>query len=341
VPRGNFRGNVAGWSRGYLAFAIDNDEDDAKPATIDTSYSPDGLHWSDGPTLAAADAWIYGVSVLEGPAGLLAAGWSGGCGSPPFVESIWLSRDGIHWGEDLGSAFKGLTVLQISAGSAGYFALGYTGAEGASQPAAWTSRDASHWTKSTLTSSVFVNSVVMDGTAFANGYVLVGASWPTPHPLCAHPLSAAVWWSPNGTTWTRAVLPGVGSGGSVRMAVRRITDRELLVIEGTGSGSLAWTSVDGITWTALDAQSADQLARSSVVTDGLRGLALEVNRQDGSVSEIWAVGSTGVRAVAQAGSVPNAVWINDLDLCDCGLGPSGLLVQSVVDGQTWLGIPTA
>ena len=75
---------VFGWSRGYVGFSIQPTNDTGYPnPTVVSYYSADGTHWKEGQTLdtafaAGTQGQLWDIrSVIEGPAGLLAVGWSG------------------------------------------------------------------------------------------------------------------------------------------------------------------------------------------------------------------------------------------------------------------------
>jgi hypothetical protein len=86
---------VAGWSRGFVGFALHTTSStwSAGNTTTTTSYSSDGVHWHAGVVLqqhpSMADLDTRGV--FEGPAGLLAVEESGACGDT-WVEGLLTSR---------------------------------------------------------------------------------------------------------------------------------------------------------------------------------------------------------------------------------------------------------
>ena len=321
--------DIAGWSGGYLAFTGPIDVQGR--TSIRTAYSVDGIKWAAGEDIPTTADWTS-TSVVEGPAGLLAVGWAGACGSPETLQAMWPSADGIHWGANLGSVFTGATVLSLSGGSVGYIATGYVGDIGHSSPVVWISKDAKNWTKSNLTGSAFTNSSVSGAAAFAGGYVLVGASWPSHLPDCPSPEATSVWWSADGRLWTKPQLPGGFKAADVSSAVYRLSDREVLVQATDGQKSASWISTDGKTWTAVD------LPVDSWGGRGDRGLILMYRNEvaaDGTestyVSASYSVRAGGVAKLASAGDPPENVWGE-------AMGPAGLLVIGL-EFQSWLGTP--
>lgn len=321
--------DFAGWSGGYLAIAPVPVSGSDELRTITTSHSLDGINWSPGQELKPAVGWSR-MSVVEGPAGLLAVAWQGFCGGPLMLTAMWLSTDGIHWSENLGSAFAGATVLAISAGSIGYIATGYVGSESHSSPVAWTSKDARKWTRSNLSGSAFENSTVSGAVAFAGGFLLVGATWPSPLGDCPSPQSASVWWSRDGGSWKKIQLPGSSSDEHLSVWADRIGDREVVVQALAGTKTQSWMSTDGTTWSPID------LPQGAIVSDGNRALVVakywDESAQRFRISGVFSIDGGVVRPLAQSPDGPVNAW-------RMAMGPAGLLVVGL-HWQSWLGVPT-
>jgi hypothetical protein len=315
-----------------------------------TSYhSTDGVHWSKGRALDTAAAGTQSDfqeirSVIEGPAGLLAVGWSGACGSE-YLDALWTSTDGISWQPvNVQTALAGSTALiaRVSGGSAGYTAVTYYGS------AVWTSANGRVWKPVALTATAFANSKVNDATAFSGGYVLAGTSGardcaafvgPTPTPPVR---SATVWWSADSTTWTRIPLPGADlTSDGHDPWICRISDHALLVFEGDASGK-AWISTDGRNWTPVSAPAA--VTESNVFTDGVHGLVISPPGDSSGTNNLsvqaFSDGGT-LRQVNQTGSVPTGqyhAWGMGELYGMAALGPTGIVVT---DGTNlWIGLPS-
>ncbi|MBA2380918.1 MAG: hypothetical protein H0V73_02300 [Chloroflexi bacterium] len=92
-----------GWSKGFVAFSADGGPSSGtgRAVTLSATASRDGAHWT--PTrpidLTGFADQVTVVSVVEGPAGLLAVGHNpmDTCGGPPAVAALWRSADGIAW----------------------------------------------------------------------------------------------------------------------------------------------------------------------------------------------------------------------------------------------------
>jgi hypothetical protein len=312
--------DVLGWSHGFVGFSVQitfkgDDrgfyQGGPSTATIATTHSSDGVHWSDG-TVITQQISVDNLDVIglyEGPSGLLAVGESGACGSG-WVEALWTSPDGASWQKvDTKKAFGNATIGQVSGGSSGFIAI-------VSPDQVWTSRDGQSWSPVNQHAPVFANSQIDSGTAFSGGFVLAGSTVQAAGPGCggsvvdpsatptpAPPtISPAVWWSADGGTWTRADLPGGVSAYAVGMRVCRANDHTLVATEGYSNGgqggSGLWTSKDGRTWKSLVWPSSLDL--SEVLTDGLHGVVVT----DPTVL-------AGGRDVRDSGATPTISMVTD------------------------------
>jgi hypothetical protein len=349
---------VFGWSGGYIGFAVyPNLPTNPSPSpnymlapnnTIVSSYSSDGVHWHKGQTLDTSADQISGLesihAVIEGPAGLLAVGWSGGCASV-YVDGLWTSTDGVSWQPvSTRKWFEGLSspILHVSGGPAGYVAVGYRGA------GAWTSADGRVWQPVALDAAPFVDSKVDDGTAFSGGYVLAGTvgtldcgaftgSPPTP-PV----RSASVWWSVDSVSWTHVPLPGATPATAHQLTwICRLSEDALLVVNDIIGGSRsAWTSIDGRNWTSATIPA--DVEESQVLTDGHRGLVVQLGHGSATISAFG--GDFQLSPLPQSGEVPDvSAAVLKIGFGDqtgfVAFGPTGLMVT---DGnQSWIGIPSA
>ena len=115
-------------------------------------------------------------------------------------------------------------------------------------PEAWTSSDGISWTRSTDPDDVFgYDQDVFDITATDSGFVIVGARYP---------VGAAVWLSPDGTSWARA--PNVEQPDDTASISTVTTGGPGLVAIGAASGEVVvWTSTDGFAWSIVSSDEAN------------------------------------------------------------------------------------
>jgi len=340
--------SVFGWSHGYVGFRAMANMNSTKfmPATLFSTSSTDGLHWTAVRPLDTEGAPYLGqrTQVVEGPAGLLAVSWNavGVCGGPATVGAFWTSPDGITWSRvALPTDFSSASVYTVDAGSTGYIATG-TLKDGVTQ-AVWLSRDGRSWRQVPLPKPTS-GAVVVDGaTDFAGGYVLSGAE--RIDLGCGESaFTPSLWWSADGGSWTRSKLSGAQPTGSASVTVNRISDHSLLAIATEWnqttqlSSQLVWFTTDGRTWNL--AQSPSNLLTSSVLTNGQRGLVLAASG-DGGLPTIATVGDDlAVTTLAQSGDSPIASSSSVLWMA-AAFGPTGIVVLSADGLSLWLGVPTA
>jgi hypothetical protein len=337
-----------GWSKGYLGFRPDPVAEGARTQKVEIDASTDGLNWSIVQTLTITSSSDLSLpisigSLVEGPAGLIALGeWAGQRADFPAkrpVTVILRSADARHWTYTSATAvFGSAMVSTVDARSAGYIATGLS--SDGKQALVWVSSDGSAWRKSQLPGPAGM--MPGDATAFAGGYVLLGAVVGGDGPGPAT-LTPSLWWSGDGLGWNHASVPGMRSGGtligSTETAVGRINDYAILATEYTyndatqTSTQTSWVSTDGKTWCPDDAASA--VWPSQVVSDRDRGLLFRP-AANGSISMgIWAFEDDfSLVELAQTGSVPPA------DVVWAALGPAGLVAADYSGTVLYLGVPT-
>jgi len=361
---------VFGWSRGYVGFAINPNNQ-----TLVSSYSTDGVHWHAGQTLDPAAADSSGLmmirTVVESPAGLLAVGWTGGCGEE-YVDSLWTSPDGISWQpEDMGPVFGHypIEVTRISGGAAGYVAVGYdlslaVNSVPAHNSLVWTSKDGRNWQRVALEASPFKNSAINDGVSISGGFVLAGTSGlgncgysvepgettsaaPAPAPV----LTPTVWWSADGSTWTRKSLPGAVATDDGDTWACSVSDQAMLVVFGVGDSSHAWGSKDGRNW--IRVKLPPNIAETDIITTGQHNLVVKpATAPDATVYYDVTSGplllrtiddSFAVSSVIQTGDVPNLVYYQGGNYTYglVAIGPTGVVVTNADGSQLWFGTPSA
>ena len=358
---GSTQFQVFGWSRGYIGFSIQpssSTNDTPVDPTVVSYSSPDGVHWKKGQKLDTAGAGTQGMlmeirSVIEGPAGLLAVGWTGACGSE-YLDGLWTSSDGTAWQPvDTQKAFgqNAILIPRISGGSAGYVAVAYKGA------AVWTSADGRVWQPVALNAPGFKDSKINDATAFSGGYVLAG-TYGTPD--CAvtigpaptlPPVTAAVWWSADAANWARVSLPGaVSSSDTQSISVFRLSDHALLVVHDSWTNSATpvervagWTSTDGRAWTSVTLPAG--ISGAEILSDGQRALVVLPVGDGQTVSHVSLQtfdDNYALVTLRQSGNQPSISFMGSPMSDSHGLvavGPAGVVVT---DGhQLWTGTPSA
>jgi hypothetical protein len=186
-------------------------------------------------------------SVASGPNGLVAVGWdeSDSANSVPMA-AVWTSLDGVTWtrqsgvGQALASP-DGTGMLSVTAGGPGYVAAGSVDVYSESSDAAvWTSPDGVTWTRVPDDGSVFggpLSQVIFSVRAVPGGVVAVGAD--------GNETAAAVWTSPDGTTWTRVPNnDGVFGDSGKPLEVDPWVQAEDVVAADSGLIVVGWDSVD-------------------------------------------------------------------------------------------------
>lgn len=339
--------SVFGWSRGYVGFraVIDMSSDVAGAVVVSTS-STDGLHWTAGRSLDITGLANFGRvgQMVEGPGGLLAVGRPQpmACGGPSTVDGLWTSTDGVAWTRVMLSGDLASAVLYtVDAGSTGYIA---TGALTGGAPALWISQDGRSWHRLNLSTSTFGGAVVDGATDFAAGFVISGAVRGDGTCGGYQTLTPSLWWSKDGTSWTRARLAGIAPASDAWVTVARINDHCLMAVANEWNASSQvtnqrmWVTSDGQTWTVVSAPSP--LLGWGVMSSWQRGIVVASPADNQGPSTIVTVGDDlAVTPVAQTGAVPTASddpsgWI-------WALGPNGMVSLSYDGVELRVGAATA
>lgn len=328
---------VFSWSRGYVAFA----ETDT---AIAVWSSADGLNWTKRHNLNMAGLdHIKIEDLVEGPAGILAVGYTsqqGTCAPPDLtIHALWLSADGISWSPVWGIDGSPTT---IAASSRGYIATG-----GDVEPKVWISSNGRTWTPSALPFAIYRSASVDGPTAFAGGFLIYGEVIEPGGCGGDFLETSTVWFSADGTGWTRELLPGATAGPDVSTSVELINDSTMLADEistddqSNTSTETLWTSVDGQTWTPLSAPALKG-QNWGLLSNGQRAMVM-ISGSDSSDSSApqeppkWMVLDDNLKLspLAEKGTIPVPA---DFDL-DYVFGPTGIVAT---DGsQIWIGVPTA
>ena len=332
----SFQNDFFSWSHGYLAFHENLQSGSAVPWT-----SSDGRVWQQGPPLdmtgLAHGAWVE--EVVEGPAGLLALGRVPGCADdgtgclPAPATALWISADGLLWSKiDLQKAFGGNAIGNVSAGPTGYIAVSASSDSGTARPAIWLSADGRVWRAVTLSSATFKDAYLSEALVIKDGYLVAGRTgslegwgggdFPSTTP--------SMWWSADGSAWSRAILPNVAEAPEAEAAIATVGAGKLVVHVGRWDCSCppegdtqAWTSSDGRAWKAATAAFPSPAV---VLSDGRQ--ALQLVPADGVLTV--AISSDGFRwaQIVVSGSGP-------ADDDGEAYGPAGLMVEGS-DGSLWL-----
>jgi hypothetical protein len=333
---------VYGWSGGYVAFGSDGGQgtDPARPATLVSTSSSDGIHWS-APSAIDVSGFPDQIDigqVVEGPAGLLAVGRfpADTCGGPPVIAGLWHSTDGTTWrAVALPRNMVRGHVETLDGGSAGYIA---TGKQSDQKTAGiWLSQNATTWRGLALPKPPSGTLMVNGATSFAGGLVVAGAvigEEGCGGPASIHP---ALWWSADGSSWTRESLPDASTAAGASLSVRRLNDNEIVAVSQAGDTPDAWVSMDGKTWSKAPAPTIEALF--GALTDSRRSIAVVAPDDQGPLTfktigdqlDVAALPQTGDGPVQTADSIPTMEAV----------GPTGVLVISVDGSHLWLGVPSA
>ncbi len=295
--------------------AVGSDRDGAAVWT-----SPDGLTWTRVPHDLGGGG-IHDVTV--GGPGLVAVGGHELYADRPMGAIravVWTSPDGLNWtrvphDDDIFGGVEGdeVDMTGVTAGGPGLVAVG---------SAVWTSPDGLDWSRVPVDESVF-GGVVPGGrdegmtsvVAADSGIVAVGSSG-------GH---AAVWTSPDGLAWSRAPhddavfalesMEHVTTGGSRYVAVGGSA--------GLAPTAGAWTSRDGLTWTAYDDTAFENGYLYGATTVGSRIVAVGTSRRCAPLTHapVWLAGPVDDIGVSPA---------DDPDAADTTAPPEAVLEDEAV-----------
>jgi hypothetical protein len=334
--------NLYGWSGGYVAFESDGDRssDSPRPASLASTSSTDGLHWS-----APRPVDISGfpdrvdiAQVVQGPAGLVAVGrfTPDTCGGPPVIAGLWHSTDGTTWqAVALPKDMVRGHVETLDGGSAGYIATG----KQADQKTAgiWVSQNATTWRAAALPKPATGTLVVNGATSFAGGLVVAGAVLGPEGCGGASSIHPAVWWSANGSSWTREALPGASATDDASLSIHRLNDETVIAALQAGDTPDAWISTDGRTWRAAATPTFTSVY--GTITDSRRSLVVEAPVENPGQLVLKTIGEElDVAMLSQTGDGP--ILTAESVLMVEAVGPTGIVVVSVDGSHLWLGVPS-
>lgn len=331
-------------------------------------YDADVADYLDEDPQAKWECSFVVVQFKEGPTTLVLRGQvlcMGGCGGPWYTqEKMWISADGLSWSAvDMPLIFGAGGVGRMSAGSSGLIALGYE----SGQHTVWTSTDAQSWHKGALPPEVLLpSSTIGDPVSFAGGYVLPGVLLVSKGPDywepeegdyqwdgyayrgfqyyggCASGMGdltsryrGALWWSADGTEWTRINLSSLRTAADTSLELFRMNDHTIVAWQSVYTGysqfDISWVSTDGKSWTQFHGWPVNS---SSTITHFSRGIVYDWQRADGALTFRGFDDKLNLIVLKQSGETP---WI---DYWQMALGPNGILVTD--DGSHfWMGVPIA
>ena len=191
------------------------------------------------------------------------------------VPSVAVSTDGRGWDVRKLKAPNGGALADIAVTAQGLVAVGSTmDADGAPQPAAWTSRDGSAWTPAAAGQFGDVPASLREVATVGSALVTVGYE-PSPSDDSPGPMRA--WWSTDGLRWEPSTAPAdwdavlngdlsPGPAGAVLVGTPR-----------DGNTPRAWVSADGRRWKSqvLPTQpDTDSSFAADIASDGARYVAV-------------------------------------------------------------------
>lgn len=352
---------LEGWHGGYVEFMWHPTSLTVTPWTsADAVHWSEG-HTIDAATLWGSEMQAEKAAEQEyvGPCTFRVTGWADagaallmrgrlecamGCGSYwQSTELLFASQDGAIWTpRDEKKLFGAAGLGTVSGGSSGFAALGVAGRG----QVVWTSKDGLNWNQHAVPAGLAgKGSRIGDPASINGGLVLPGAQMTSGDASSAVPLDytpgpsvvscaegsgsntkyvPAIYWSPDGSSWTSESLPGAVAGSNVYVNVARIDDRAVVATEDyqdANGGTLCWLSADGRSWRPVPTPSWD----FSSVLEGLDRAFLIDQGQGFSVATL--TDTLQVVNLAPEGDTPSTN-----DYYQVAAGPAGLLVT--VDGTT-------
>ena len=203
---------------------------------------------SDDAGVFGQGSWLEAVTAFGD--GFVAVGPSG----------AWWSGDGVVWEaatmEDLP---PGAWVADVTDGPLGLVAVGAVELDGRRKSAVWMSSDGQDWVRIPHDEASFGSGGSgMEGVTYGGpGLVAVGNVCPDVERTC--PGIPAVWTSPDGVTWDRTLLDGIGGINDVVSVDGRLVGAGTLH-NGDDSDAALWVSRDAVTWDRVGQTIYDELA---------------------------------------------------------------------------------
>jgi hypothetical protein len=202
--------------------------------TTDWQPVPGGRDFGGDAEPFAAASGDPGYVVVGTRDGTTAAAWS----STDLKN--WRRADNAGKGDLDGSTDAPKWMSDVTAGPAGFVAVGGQTKNKSPQPALWTSPDGKRWTLSPTPPSVPGGETSGSLTSVtARGSVLVAAGTAGSSAFAAVSADA-------GRTWQPVTLPGAVRGTAPTAVT--VTPRGFVLVGTAGSDAIVWTSADGRTW---------------------------------------------------------------------------------------------
>jgi hypothetical protein len=248
------------------------------------------------------------------------------------------------------NAFGG-QLFTVGAGSAGYIA---TGSPTRGQPTSvWTSADGTTWLRRDISASGMGNVQTRDAAAFAGGYVLAAEMVAEDTSSNTITLTPSLWWSADGRSWSRDVLPASTPSTlplnvvpypdmQAVLSLHRIGDHSLVAVQSSGEGldgpraRAVWVSADGRAWKLMPGVD---LENALVLSNGQRAVVVPhtVGSSSGPVVEAFEEDLSLV-TLAQTGDLPTRT---SFGFCAEALGPTGLVIADETQHRFLIGVPTS
>lgn len=222
------------------------------------------------------------TAVARGAETWVAVGYDG----PPWRAAVWTSMDGRDWRLADPGASDGtlMTALAADPARGGLLAGGRDGREGA----LWASGDGRSWRR--VDARAFHEGAPTRVEALlptGEGWLAAGSAGPD-----VGRREARIWWSPDGSSWSRAALP-LGTGADARVTGLAVLGARLVAVGWRGSerepvGPAAWVSDDGgASWRAVPSPggSADRgrMVDVTAIRDGLVAVGTDVDEREAAV----------------------------------------------------------
>ena len=207
-----------------------------------------GLEWHDI-TASAGGIFIDRAPWLEGSRMDEVVSWRGGFALVGGDDRLWTSKDGLTWTRaSWAPQFAGIVGLN------GSLLAGGEGIDG-SGPGLWISGDAVTWQKVPIPHSFYsvgCEKVACAGLAVSSKGVVAVATAGQPNDSLD---PSILYFSADGTTWSRANLPERAVEVAVRSFFGGFVAIGMVANPGGPPGKLhqhVWRSADGLTWTAYE-----------------------------------------------------------------------------------------
>jgi hypothetical protein len=227
-------------------------------------------------------------------------------------------------------------ISSLNGGPSGFIA---TGRRSDDTPVVWLSADGASWRPASLPRVTKGKLVVDGGYSVPGGLVLAGAIVGPPGCGGISEIHPAVWWSADGSGWTRETLANASSASDATLWVRRLANGGLIAVEEAGNGpNRDWVTSDGRSWQA--ATPASDNLPFGLITDGRHAVVpLEPEDNSGPFTVTGVADGLAATALTQSGATPTEddatpSWI-------FAVGPTGLLAVTPTGTSVRIGIPGA